>query len=224
MADANRRLTFALPKGRILKDAAPLLRAAGLSLEGVAQHGDRRLAFDVGDDFRVLLVKPTDVPTYVGHGVADLGIAGRDTLEEQSRDLYEPVDLEIGVCRMCVAEPRNRPTRSRAGARLRIATKYPRVAERHYRTRGIETEIIPLFGSVELGCLTGLADQIVDIVESGETLRQNDLVERETIFPVSSRLVVSPASLKLDRERISDTIEAIRSAVIEGRRDARQTS
>ena len=219
-----KRITFALPKGRILKDAAPLLAACGLSLDGVAQSGDRRLQFDVGSEFRVLLVKPTDVPTYVGHGIADIGIAGRDTLEEQSRDLYEPVDLEIGRCRMCVAEPRNRPVASAAGTRLTIATKYPRVAERHYRTLAIETEIVPLFGSVELGCLTGLADQIVDIVESGETLRQNDLVEVETIFPVSSRLVVSPASLKLDRARIGDTIEAVRAAVIQRRRGKRGAS
>ncbi len=215
----GRRLTFALPKGRIIKDAAPILAEAGLSLEGVAKAGDRRLDYEIGADYRVLLVKPTDVPTYVGYGVADFGIVGRDTLEEQSRDLYEPVDLEIGRCRMCVAEPRDARTRATAGTLLKIATKYPTVAERHYRGKGIETEIIPLFGSVELGCLTTLADQIVDIVESGETLRQNDLVEVETIFPVSSRLVVSPASLKLDRQRIRDIIEAIRSAVIARRRE-----
>ena len=219
-----RRLTFALPKGRIIKDAAPILAEAGVSLEGVATNGDRRLDFEIGRDYRVLLVKPTDVPTYVGYGVADFGIVGRDTLEEQSRDLYEPVDLEIGRCRMCVAEPRGAHTRATAGTLLKIATKYPTVAERHYREKGIETEIIPLFGSVELGCLTTLADQIVDIVESGETLLQNDLVEVETIFPVSSRLVVSPASLKLDRQRIRDIIEAIREAVIARRGGRRRDS
>ena len=120
-----RRLTFALPKGRIIKDAAPILAEAGLSLEGVAKAGDRRLDYEIGADYRVLLVKPTDVPTYVGYGVADFGIVGRDTLEEQSRDLYEPVDLEIGRCRMCVAEPRDersqgtrRDSTHRVGARL----------------------------------------------------------------------------------------------------------
>ncbi|MGB1700365.1 MAG: ATP phosphoribosyltransferase [Nannocystaceae bacterium] len=219
----GRRLTFALPKGRIIKDAAPILEAAGISLEGVAQKGDRRLEFEIGEDYRVLLVKPTDVPTYVGHGVADFGIVGRDTLEEQSRDLYEPIDLEIGRCRMCVAEPRTAPARATAGTLIKVATKYPTVAERHYRAKGVETEIIPLFGSVELGCLTSLADQIVDIVESGETLRQNDLVEVETIFSVSSRLVVSPASLKVDRIRIRDIIEAIREAVI-ARRKVRRSA
>lgn len=220
-AASPRRLTFALPKGRIFKEATPLLEEAGLDLSGVAQKGDRRLLFDVPGDARVLLVKPTDVPTYVAYGIADFGIAGRDTLEEQSRDLYEPVDLEIGTCRMAVAEPRDRPFDLRRGAELRVATKYPVCARRHYRRRGIDPEIIQLYGSVELGPITGLADQIVDLVESGETLRQNDLVEVETIFEVSSRLVVHPPSLKLDPARLNAIIDAVRTAVERHRADRR---
>lgn len=214
MARVADGLTFALPKGRIIKAARPLLAAAGIDLGAVLDDdGDRRLMFDLAHGHRVLLVKPTDVPTYVEHGIADFGIAGRDTLEEQSRDLYEPVDLGIGRCRMAVAEPGDRPARLERGMALRVATKYPRVAARHYRRKGIQPEIIPLYGSIELAPLTGLADQIVDLVESGETLRQNQLVEVETVFDVSSRLVVHPASLKLKQRAVTAVIDAMAAAV-----------
>jgi ATP phosphoribosyltransferase len=210
MARVAEGLTFALPKGRILKQAVPLLRAAGLELSSIFERsGDRRLMLDLPGGHRVLLVKPTDVPTYVEYGIADIGIAGRDTLEEQCRDLYEPVDLGIGKCRMAVAELVHRPARLQRGMALRVATKYPRVAARHYRRKGIQPEIIPLYGSIELAPMTGLADQIVDLVESGETLRQNQLVEVETVFEVSSRLVVHPASLKLKQGAVTDVIDAI---------------
>lgn len=211
-------LTLALPKGRILAPALALLRAAGLDTGPVGlADDDRRLMLELpssgGGGWRVLLVKPSDVPTYVEHGVADLGIAGADTLEEQASDLYEPVDLEIGACRLAVAEPIDRPARLRRGMDLRVATKYPNLARRHYRSKGISPEIIPLYGSVELGAITGLADQIVDLVESGETLRQNRLVEVETIMHVTSRLIVHPASLKLAPDRLATIIDALRDAV-----------
>jgi ATP phosphoribosyltransferase len=215
-------LTLALPKGRILAPALALLRAAGIDTGAVGStDDDRRLMLDLpsggpGDGsrgWRVLLVKPSDVPTYVEHGVADLGIAGADTLREHAHDLYEPVDLEIGACRLAVAEPRDRPARLRRGMELRVATKYPNLALRHYRSKGISPEIIPLYGSVELGAITGLADQIVDLVESGETLRQNRLVEVETVMHVTSRLIVHPASLKLEPDRLASIIDALRGAV-----------
>ncbi len=206
----NRPLTFALPKGRILGAAAQLLAQAGFATEAIASADDRRLAIDLPDGNRVLFVKPVDVPTYVEHGAADLGVAGSDTLAEQDRDLYEPVDLGIGRCRLAVAEPRERPARLRRGMALRVATKYPVLARRHYLGKGIDPEIIPLYGSVELGALTDLADQIVDLVESGETLRQNGLVEVETVVDVTSRLIVHPATLKLRAERIAGAIAAIR--------------
>ncbi|HEY0137638.1 MAG TPA: ATP phosphoribosyltransferase [Nannocystis sp.] len=214
MAPRADGLTLALPKGRILAQAIPLLAQAGLDLASVlsGEH-DRRLLLDLPGGLRVLLVKPVDVPTYVEHGVADLGVAGYDTLCEEARDLYQPVDLGIGACRLVVAEPAARPVALRRGMALRVATKYPRLALRHYRSRGIQPEIIPLAGSVELGPLTGLSDQIVDLVESGETLRQNNLRETDTILHVTSRLIVHPASLKLKQSAIASVISAVRAAV-----------
>lgn len=205
-------LTFALPKGRLIDAALPLLEAAGIALTDAVARAGRKLEVVTPDGTRVLLVKPIDVPTYVEYGVADVGIAGRDTLEEQGRDLYEPVDLGIGACRLVVAEPVEHP-RLRRTTELRVATKYPRLARKHYLSRGIAPEIIPLLGSVELGAVTGLADQIVDLVESGETLRQNRLKEVETIMHVTSRLVVHPASLKLQAAAVSRVIEALRRVV-----------
>lgn len=217
-------LTFALPKGRILDQATPLLAAAGIDIAGALDEAGRKLLFELPSEesegplaaWRILLVKPIDVPTYVEHGIADFGIAGLDTLREQGRDLYEPVDLGIGRCRLVVAEPREAPEHLRGlrrGMTLRVATKYPACAMFHYRSKGIQPVIIPLFGSVELGPVTGLADQIVDVVESGETLRQNHLVEVETIFEVSSRLIVNAASLRLKQPAVSQTIAALRRAV-----------
>ncbi len=217
----NDLLTFALPKGRILEQATPLLAAAGIDIAAALDEAGRKLLFTLPTGERILLVKPVDVPTYVEHGIADFGIAGLDTLREQGRDLYEPVDLEIGRCRLAVAEPTDRPEHLRAGLQrgmtLRVATKYPACALRHYRSQGIQPDIIPLFGSVELGPITGLADQIVDLVESGETLRQNHLVEVETVFEVSSRLIVNAASLRLKQPVVSRTIEALRRAVEQAR-------
>ena len=206
-------LTFALPKGRILDQAAPLFADAGIDFALHLDELGRKLLFELPGGHRILLVKPVDVPTYVEHGIADFGVAGTDTLREQDRDLYEPVDLEIGRCRLAVAQPRDRPAHLRRGMQLDVATKYPACALRHYRSKGIQPNIIPLFGSVELGPITGLADQIVDLVESGETLRQNDLVEVETVFEVSSRLIVNAASLRLKHEAVSHTIAALRDAV-----------
>ncbi len=205
-------LTFALPKGRILEQATPLLREAGVDVAAALAGAGRKLTLDLPGGHRMLLVKPTDVPTYVEYGVADIGIAGRDTLAEQGRDLYEPVDLGLAPCRLVVAEPENQPIKLRRGATVCVATKYPNLAQRHYAAKGVAAEIIPLYGSVELGALTSLADQIVDLVESGETLRQNGLVEVETVLQVTSRLVVHPASLKL-KPSVSDVIEAVRAAI-----------
>jgi ATP phosphoribosyltransferase len=226
MAPVPERLTFALPKGRILDQAMPLLAAAGIDLAAALGVAGRKLLFELppssagGWGTRIMLVKPVDVPTYVEHGIADLGIAGLDTLLEQGRDLYEPVDLGTGRCRLVVAEPASNSGQVslRRGMNLRVATKYPRCALRHYRARGIQPDIIPLWGSVELAPITGLADQIVDLVESGETLRQNDLVEVETIFQVTSRLIVNAASLRLKQPAVSHTIAALRRAVEAGSR------
>lgn len=227
MAPVPERLTFALPKGRILDQALPLLAAAGLDIAPALDEAGRKLMFELddarGNAWTILLVKPVDVPTYVEHGIADLGVAGLDTLLEQGRDLYEPVDLDIGRCRLVVAAPAQDHPRGgdhglQRGMSVRVATKYPNCALRHYRSRGIQPDIIPLWGSVELAPITGLADQIVDLVESGETLRQNALVEVETIFEVSSRLIVNAASLRLKQPAVSHTIADLRGAVEAGRK------
>lgn len=212
MADKLSGLTFALPKGRILKQATPLLQQAGVNIGPAVEQAGRKLTLEVDGGLRVLLVKPTDVPTYVEYGVADVGIAGHDTLQEQGRDLYEPVDLGLAPCRLAVAEPGHARMRLHRGAHIRVATKYPNLARRHYARKGIDAEVIPLYGSVELGAMTDLADQIVDLVESGETLRQNGLVEVETVLDVTSRLVVHPASLKL-KPQVTTLIERLRVAV-----------
>ncbi|MFO0635728.1 MAG: ATP phosphoribosyltransferase [Nannocystaceae bacterium] len=205
-------LTIALPKGRILGDAAALLGRAGLGTDAL-RGDDRRLSIPLPGGHRALLVKPIDVPTYVEYGVAALGVAGGDTLREQARDLYEPVDLGIGRCRLVVAEPRDRPSTLQRGMTVRVATKYPRLARAHYLARGIDPEVIELGGSVELAAVTGLADQIVDLVESGETLRQNGLREVDTVLEVTSRLIVNPAALKLHAAQVTAVIEAIRAVV-----------
>lgn len=209
-------VTFALPKGRLFAPALRLLAQAGVAIQPLLAAHDRRLLIELQDGNRVLLAKPIDVPTYVERGIADVGVAGSDILEEQARDLYEPIDLRLGVCRLVVAESIERRAQLHRGMTLRVGTKYPRLARRHYLQRGIDPDIIELWGSVELGAITGLVDQIVDLVESGATLRQNGLIEVETVQPVTSRLIVHPASLKLRPQRITAIVEALRRAIAHG--------
>ena len=201
-------LTIAIPKGRVTKVLAPLFRAAGLDTAALAED-DRRLVRESQDgSLRFLLLKPDDVPTYVEYGAADLGVSGRDVLRERRCDLYQPLDLGIGRCRMVVAAP--------AAAALpdvpRIATKFPRIASEHYAARGIQAEIIYVGGSVELAPIVGLSDAIVDLVESGATLRENGLVEVETIFDVSSVLVANRSLFKLRHAQIQPLVEKLRLA------------
>ena len=208
-------LTLALPRGRILEEALPLFRAAGIDL-GAAEkaRAGRRLVIPIPEQgLQVLIVRDTDVPAYVEHGVADIGIVGRDVLEENGCDLYEPLDLGIGRCRLVVAEPEDRPVDENAQVHLRYATKFPELTRRHLQTRGIVAEIIKLYGSVEIAPLVGLADRIVDLVSSGETLRQHHLREVETILEVSARVCVGRAAAKLHGERIEEIIGALRSRI-----------
>jgi ATP phosphoribosyltransferase len=215
-APDQRPIVIALPKGRVLGAAIELFGRAGYDLSRV-QEETRRLVHDCGP-FRVLVVRAGDVPTYVEYGAADVGVAGRDVLEEEERDLYEPLDLGIGPCRLVVAEPASRPVDLASHMHLRVATKYPSVTRRYLEERGVAAEIIKLSGSVELGPLTGLADRIVDLVESGETMRQNGLVEVETILEVTSRLVVNPASLKLRGAVVASLVDRL-AAVARAPRD-----
>lgn len=213
-------LRLALPKGRILEEAAELFARAGIDLSPVRSKATRKLVHDLAppDDslaapLRVYVVRDQDVPTYVEHGAADLGIAGSDVLEEQGRDLYQPLDLRLGRCRLAVAEPAERPADDRSRLHLRIATKFPNLTRRYLEERGMVAEVIKLYGSIELAPLTGLADRIVDLVSSGETLRQNHLHEVETILDVSARLVVNRASLKMRRELIDGLVARLRGVV-----------
>lgn len=208
---ASRPVVFAVPKGRILKQLASRLRAAGFDADDL-EASDRRL---VRDDHtrgvRYLLLKPDDVPTYVEYGAADLGVVGRDVLLEREYDLYSPVDLGIGVCRMVVAGLEGAREHERPkGRALRVATKFPNIATRHFRARGEHAEVIFVQGSVELAPVTGLADVIVDLVESGETLRQNGLVVLDHVCDVSSVVVANRVGLKLGRARVQPILDALR--------------
>ena len=206
-----RPIILAMPKGRILEEGAAVFARAGYDLSPV--FGDnRRLVHECGP-IRVLVLRNSDIATYVAHGAADLGIAGSDVLDEEGRDLFEPLDLGIGRCRMIVAERADARIDDRALSHLRIASKYPRTTRAYLQRKGITAEVIKLSGAIELGPLTGLCDRIVDITQTGETLRQNGLVEIDTVAQVSTRLVVNPARLKLDGERLGALIEAMERAV-----------
>jgi ATP phosphoribosyltransferase len=204
------RLTIALPKGRVLKVVVPLLMRAGVDAD-VLLVDDRTLVRDIpAAGLRFLLLKPDDVPTYVEYGAADLGVCGRDVLTERPCDLYQPLDLGIGRCRMVVAGVLGRAPP--AGV-PRIATKYPRIATEHFARRGVQAEVIFVQGSVELAPLVGLSDLIVDLVETGVTLVQNGLEERDQIMRVSSVLVANRAAYKLRQDRVVPLVDALRGAV-----------
>lgn len=204
-------ITIALAKGRILRDTLPLLEHAGIELRDDPDTS-RKLILDTNhEQVKVVLIRATDVPTYVQWGAADLGVAGKDTLIEHGGEgLYEPLDLKIAQCRLMVA---GRPEASLEGQRLRIATKYVRAAKQHFAAKGQQVEIIKLYGSMELAPLVGLSDLIVDLVESGNTLKANGLVPLEHILDISSRLVVNKASWKMKHETITALVDAIGEAV-----------
>jgi ATP phosphoribosyltransferase len=204
-------LRLALPKGRILEDTAAIFARAGYDLSP-ALSDSRRLMHDCGP-LRVLVLRSSDVPTYVTHGAADLGVAGSDVLDEEGRDLYEPLDLGIGRCALIVAEPTAARTNDRGAMHLRYATKYPRLTRDYLQRKGLTAEVIKLSGAIELGPLTGLCDRIVDITQTGETLRQNGLTIIDTVCQVSSRLVVNPAALKLSGPAIAELLARIGDAV-----------
>ncbi|MGE0403305.1 MAG: ATP phosphoribosyltransferase [Kofleriaceae bacterium] len=207
----TRPLILGLPKGRILDETAKVFAKAGYDLSPLFADS-RKLVFECGV-LRVLVLRNSDIATYVAYGAADIGVVGSDVLAEEGRDLYEPLDLGIGKCRMIVAERADQRIDDRSLSHLRIATKYPRTTRAYLQKKGITAEVIELSGAIELGPLTGLCDRIVDITQTGETLRQNGLVEIDTIAEISSRLVVNPARLKLDGERIGALIDALERVV-----------
>jgi ATP phosphoribosyltransferase len=207
-------LTIAVPKGRILQPLAALFARAGID-SGPLLANDRTLIRQATADVRFLLLKPDDVPTYVEYGAADLGVCGRDVLDERASDLYRPLDLGIGRCRLIVAglAGGGQNTGSGSASLPRVATKYPRTAAAHFARRGVQAEVVYVQGSVELAPLTGLAELIVDLVETGATLAQNGLEERDEVGRVSSLLVANRASFKLRRAVIGPLVAQLRGAV-----------
>jgi ATP phosphoribosyltransferase len=214
-------LTWALPKGRLLEPGLALLRSLGVA--GLDADSRRLLVTDAARDLRFIFLKPADIPTYVQYGAADLGIVGKDILAEQEPDVYEPVDLGFGFCRLVVAEPREVWERDDPArwSWVRVATKYPTLTERYFSERGIQVEMIRLDGSIELAPLVGLAERIVDLVQSGETLRANGLVEVAQIMTSTARLIVNRAALKTAHARVNGLIESMRQAVAAGGTPAR---
>lgn len=204
-------LTIAMPKGRIFEEAAELLRKAGYKLPAEFDEG-RKLIIDVeSEGLRFILAKPMDVPTYVEHGVADLGIAGKDVMLEEERDVYELLDLQISACHLAVA---GIPGTKMNDVAPKVATKYPNVAATYFRRQGEQVEIIKLNGSIELAPIIGLSDRIVDIVSTGRTLAENGLVEFERIIDVTSRLIVNPVSYQFKDEPITDLVVRVREVVM----------
>lgn len=207
MTDA---LTVALPKGRVLRAVAPLLSKAGADVQALLADDRTLMRESPAAGLRFLLLKPDDVPTYVEYGAADLGVCGRDVLMERTADLYRPLDLQVGVCRMVVAGLRGSPEPKGVP---RVATKYPRIAAQHFANRGVQADVVYVQGSVELAPIVGLADLIVDLVETGVTLEQNGLEVREEVAAISSVLVANRASFKLRQAQVQPLVDALRKAV-----------
>ena len=218
-AGQDAMITLALSKGRIFEETLPLLRAAGIEV-GEDPEKSRKLILSTNrPDVRVVLVRASDVPTYVQYGGADLGVVGKDVLlEHGGQGLYQPLDLQIAKCRMSVAARSDFDYAAavKQGSRIRVATKYTTVARQHFSDKGVHVDLIKLYGSMELAPLTGLADAIVDLVSTGSTLKANHLVEVEEIMQISSRLVVNQAALKLKREPIRALIDVFSTAITRG--------
>lgn len=211
----NDYLTIAIPKGRILKEAVALFKKAGIDCSNVTEDS-RRLIFDnKKDHIRFMVIRSQDVPTYVEYGAADVGIAGKDVLMEQERDIYEPLDLGIGYCRMIVAEPKELGKKDNPShwTHIRVATKYPNITLKYFLNKGIQVEIIKLYGSIELAPILGLSERIVDLVATGETLKKNGLVEVNEIMKVTSKLICNRASLKIKPDRIKQMVDSLKKVV-----------
>jgi ATP phosphoribosyltransferase len=209
-------ITIALSKGRIFAETAPLLAAAGIVASEDPETSRKLIIATNRPDVQLVVVRPADTPTYVQYGAADIGIAGKDVLYEHGGfGLYQPLDLGIARCRMMVAVPDTLDyvAAVRSGARLRVATKYLRAAREHFAAKGVHVDLIKLYGSMELAPLVGLADAIVDLVATGNTLRANALIAVEEIMPISARLIVNQAALKLRRDEVQPLLSAIERAV-----------
>lgn len=211
----NREITLAIAKGRLQYFIIELLEKCGIDCTELRNPGRRLILYDKQNELRFVLVKPTDVPTYVYYGVADIGFVGKDTLMEANMPLYELLDLGFGKCRLCICGYPEQQKRAVTVSNLRVATKYPNIAAQLYGSRGENIDIIKLNGSVELGPLTGMSDVILDLVESGQTLCENGLVVLEQVSEISARAVVNRVSLKTKNERIKKLIDAMAKALEE---------
>lgn len=212
-----RYLTFALGKGRLAKKTLEMLEQIGITCEEMKDKDTRKLIF-VNEELklRFFLSKGPDVPTYVEYGAADIGVVGRDTILQESRNIYEVLDLGFGKCKMCVCGPASAKDLLQHHEQIRVATKYPKIAKDYFYNKKHQTvEIIKLNGSIELAPIVGLADVIVDIVETGSTLRENGLTVLEEVCPISARMVVNPVSMKMEQERISKLITDLRRVLEE---------
>ena len=213
------QIAIALPKGRLLPEAIKLFEATGIEgLEGLMESR-RLLCEDVTGAYRFMVLRPADIPTYVEYGATDMGVVGKDILLEQERDVYEPLDLKFGACRLVVAQPKNLQQRWSPGgfSSVRVATKYPKLAERYFSQHGVQVEIIRLSGSIELAPLVGLCERIVDLVDTGRTLQENDLEEVEEIATATARLIVNRAALKTKHQQVRGLIDRL-AAVVQGGR------
>ncbi len=211
------RIAIALSKGRILAETLPLLAAAGIVPDEDPDTSRKLIIGTSHADVELVLLRASDVPTYVEYGAADLGVAGKDVLLEHGSDgIYQPLDLGIGRCRLSVATKRGYDWAGsiQRGARIRVATKYVKTAREHFASKGMHVDLIKLYGSMELAPLVGLADAIVDLISTGNTLKANDLVEVETIMPISSRLIANPAALKLKRDAVKPLLDALGAAAL----------
>ncbi len=209
-------ITFALAKGRLALQTLGFLEKIGITCDEMKDKESRKLIFTNEDlKLKFFLAKASDVPTYVEYGAADIGVVGKDTILEEGRDLYEVLDLGVGKCRMCVAGPASAKPLLNSGQIIRVATKYPEIAKDYFRNKKHQTvEIIKLNGSIELAPIVGLSEVIVDIVETGTTLRENGLEVLEEILPLSARMVVNRVSMKMEHERITEIIDRLRKELV----------
>lgn len=213
----DRYLTFALAKGRIAKQTMGFLEQIGITCEEMKDPSSRKLIFCNEElKLKFFLAKATDVPTYVEYGAADIGVVGKDTMLEEGRKMYEVLDLGLGKCRMCVAGPKDAEKLLHSGELIRVATKYPNIAKDYFYNKKHQTvEIIKLNGSIELAPIVGLSDVIVDIVETGSTLKENGLVVLEEVCPISCRMVVNEVSMKMEHDRIKDLVNGLKRVIDE---------
>ena len=212
----ERMLTVALTKGRLADQTLALFERAGIPVSSIREDRSRKLIFEQEESgLRIFLAKGPDVPTYVAHGAADIGVTGRDTILEEGRSLFEVLDLGIGQCRMCICGPKEAGALLTSGQPIRVATKYPHIARNYFYNEKHQTaEIIKLSGSIELAPIVGLSDVICDIVETGSTLRENGLDVLAEVCPISARMVVNEASMKLNYARITALIAKLREGVV----------